>query len=153
MIEPKGFVELHSGALTILVLAALLLGTLLVLVPQLLKSHSRALEFKHEEVMRSLESGLPSTPTDERSLATGRMVVLVPIFSVCAAATVTCFLVAYGAESVFSVGLTVWSVAGVVALAAVTGGVALMGRLAQLSAGEDDQEEQPEALRRNFMEK
>jgi hypothetical protein len=40
----------------------------------------------------------------------------------------------------FSVALAVWSVAGVVSLAAITGGVALLGRLAQLgSADEGDQ--------------
>jgi hypothetical protein len=39
---------------------------------------------------------------------------------------------------VFSVALAVWTVAGIVSLAAITGGVALIGRLAQLRTGEDD---------------
>ena len=62
-----------------------------------------------------------------------------------AAATVTCFLVAYKAENIFAVGLAVWCVAGIVSLAAITGGVALIGRLAQIKAGLDEPypEEEP----------
>ena len=56
--------------------------------------------------------------------------------TICAAATVTCFMAVTKSEHVFAVSLTVWSVAGLVSLAAVTGGVALMGRLAQLHSGE-----------------
>jgi hypothetical protein len=143
-IDQKGFVELHSGALTMLILCALVLGTLLVLVPQLLRARQHALDMEHEERMRALERGLPPVPVDERSAATGRMALLVPIVVICAAATVTCFLVAYGSDHLFSVALAVWCVSGVVGLAAVTGGVALMGRLAQLSTGDNDDEEYPE---------
>jgi hypothetical protein len=57
------------------------------------------------------------------------------------AATVTCFLVAYKSESLFQVTLAVWVVAGVVSLAAITGGVALIGRLAQLQSGVGEEEE------------
>jgi hypothetical protein len=57
-----------------------------------------------------------------------------------AAATVTCFLVAYKSENLFAVSLAVWSVAGVVSLAAITGGVALIGRLAQLTSGVEEEE-------------
>jgi hypothetical protein len=57
---------------------------------------------------------------------------------------VTCFLAAYKYDNLFSVSLAVWSVAGVVSLAAITGGVALMGRIAQLHAGVPDEEEQEE---------
>jgi hypothetical protein len=141
VLEPKGFVELHSGALTILVLCALVSGTLLVLVPQLLRAHQRVLEMQHAERMRTLEQGHPLPPFDERSRATGRMVVLVPTVVICCAATVTCFLVAYASEHLFSVSLSVWCVGGVVALAAITGGVALIGRLAQLHAGDLDDED------------
>jgi hypothetical protein len=64
---------------------------------------------------------------------------------VCAAGAVTCFLAAYRPEYLFSVALAVWSVAGVVSLAAIMGGVALMGRLAQLQAGlEDEADDDPE---------
>src|SRR5437868_6004858 len=133
MLDPKNFVELHSGALTILVLCGLVLGTLLILVPQLLRSHQRIMEMQHAERMRALEQGMPIAPVDDRSRATGRVAVIVPTVVMCAAATVTCFLVAYASESLFAVAVAVWSVAGVVALAAITGGVALMGRLAQLS--------------------
>ncbi len=135
------FVEQHSGALTILVLSALILGTLLILVPQLLRSHQKTLELIHEEQMKTLEQGLPMFPTDPRSKSAGRIALLVPMVVVISAATVTCFLVAYqAADHMFAVTLAVWSVAGVVSLAAITGGVALMGRLAQLSDATDDEE-------------
>ena len=66
---------------------------------------------------------------------------LVPMVVIISAATVTCFLVAYQAvDHMFAVTLAVWCVAGVVSLAAITGGVALMGRLAQLSDSEQDEE-------------
>jgi hypothetical protein len=132
--------EEHSGELTILLIAALLLLTLLVLVPQLLRAQRQSLQMLHEEHMRSLERGLPVSPVDERYRAAGRISSLVPMVVVCAAATVTCFLAGYKYENLFAVSLTVWSVAGVVSLAAITGGVALMGRLAQLQAGDEDVE-------------
>lgn len=140
------FVEQHSGALTILVLSALILGTLLILVPQLLRSHQRTLEMLHTEHMKALEQGLPMVPSDDRSLAAGRIAMLVPMVVIISAATVTCFLVAYqAADHMFAVTLAVWCVAGVVGLAAITGGVALMGRLAQLGSAEEqpDDEEMP----------
>ena len=136
------FVEQHSGALTMLVLSALVLGTLLILVPQLLRSHQRALEMQHLEHMKTLEQGLPVNAVDDRSKAAGRIAMLVPMVVICAAATVTCFLVAYQTSNIFSVSLAVWVVAGAVGLAAITGGVALMGRLAQLS-GQEEEEEVP----------
>ena len=71
---------------------------------------------------------------------------LVPMVTVISGATVTCFLVAYRSDHVFSVALVVWAVAGIVSLAAITGGVALMGRLAQLDEGE------PEEVPKNPLE-
>jgi hypothetical protein len=139
--NPPSFMEQHSGALTILVLSALIMGTLLILVPQLLRSHQRTLEMMHEEQMKGLEQGLPMIPTDYRSKSAGRIALLVPMVVIISAATVTCFLVAYqAADHMFAVTLAVWSVAGVVSLAAITGGVALMGRLAQLSDERQDEE-------------
>ena len=76
----------------------------------------------------------------DRSLFAGRTALLVPIVSVCTAGTVTCFLAAYKVDILFSVSLAVWSVAGIVSLAAITGCVALLGRLAQLQAGIQDEE-------------
>jgi hypothetical protein len=131
-LEQLTFVEAHSGALTMLVLSALILGTLLVLVPQLLRSHQRTLEMHHLENMKTLEQGLPLGPS----------ALLVPMVVICAAATVTSFLVAYQAVNIFSVSLAVWIVAGAVGLAAITGGVALMGRLAQLSMQEEEEQEE-----------
>src|SRR5215470_2467789 len=92
--------------------------------------------------MRALEQGLVVPAMDERSRATGRVALIVPTVVLCAAATVTCFLVAYASEHLFAVALAVWCVAGVVALAAITGGVALMGRLAQLGSAEEQPEDE-----------
>jgi hypothetical protein len=124
----------------ILLLSVLVIGCLLIVVPQLLRAHHRVQEMQHEEHMRALEQGLPPPPPDERSRAAGRTAALVPMVVVCAAGTVTCFLVAFKSESLFAVALAVWSVAGVVSLAAITGGVALMGRLAQLQSDEEEEE-------------
>jgi hypothetical protein len=131
--------EAHSGEILILVLSALMMLTLLILVPRLLQAHHKIQEMQHLERMKALENGLPTTPADERSLAAGRTAMLVPMVVIISAATVTCFLVAYKDENLFAVSLAVWSVAGVVSLAAITGGVALLGRLAQLSSGVEEE--------------
>jgi hypothetical protein len=131
--------EKHSGDLMILILTAMVMVTLLLLVPKLLLSHHRTKEMRHAERLRALEKGQVLPPPDDRSWAAGRTAFLVPMVVVCAAATVTCFLAAYRNEALFSVVLAVWSVAGVVSLAAITGGVALLGRLAQLGSDEEDQ--------------
>jgi hypothetical protein len=133
----ESFVDRHSGALTILALAALLMLGLLILVPQLLRARQRLLEMHHAQVMAALEKGITLPGPDDRSRAAGRTALLVPMVTICAAATVTCFLSAFRPDSVFSVTLAVWSVAGVVSLAAITGGVALMGRLAHIQHGMD----------------
>jgi len=134
------FLEQNSGSLMILILTVLTFGTLLVLVPQLLRARHQYLEMQHIEHMKALENGIPIPPPDERARAAGRTAALVPIVVVCAAATVTCFLSASRSESLFAVTLAVWCVAGVVGLAAITGGVALVGRLAQLQYDEDHQQ-------------
>ena len=59
---------------------------------------------------------------------------------ICAASVVTCFLSAYKPDALVTVTITVWTVAGVVSLAAITGGVALLGRLAQLRSGESGED-------------
>jgi hypothetical protein len=134
------FLEKHSGELLILVLSALVLVALLIMVPQLLRSQQRTMELRHEEFLKALEQGRPLPPPDDRARAAGRTSVLVPMVAICSAATVTCFLAANKSENLFAVALTVWSVAGIVSLAAVTGGVALLGRLAHLDAtGTDDE--------------
>jgi len=130
----------HSGELTILVLSSLVLLTLLLLAPQLLRSHLKVVEIQHTERMKALEQGISVRVIDDRSLFAGRTALLVPIVSVCTAGTVTCFLAAYKVDILFSVSLAVWSVAGIVSLAALTGCVALLGRLAQLQAGVEDEE-------------
>lgn len=131
--------EKHSSALMILVLTALVLGTLMVLVPQLLRARHRFLEMQHQEHLKALDVGQLLPQVDERSRAAGQTAVLVPSVVVCASATVTCFLVVSRSEQLFSVSIAVWSVAGVVSLAAITGGVALMGRLAQLHTETDEE--------------
>jgi hypothetical protein len=138
MMEP--FFQQHSSELTILVLSIFFFTALLILVPQLLRAQRQFEEWRHEEHMRSLEKGLPLPQVDRRSIFAGRTAVLVPMVAICTAGTVTCFLSVYRSEIIFSVSLSVWSVAGVVGLAAITGGVALLGRLAQLNSGETDEE-------------
>lgn len=133
-------IEQHHGELTILILAGILLGTLLILVPQLLRSHQKKTELKNAENMLALEKGHAIPPVDIRAIFAGRTALLVPMVSVCTAGTVTCFLVANRSDTIFSVSLIAWTVAGVVSLAAITGGVALMGRLAQLQAGAEDEQ-------------
>jgi hypothetical protein len=132
--------ERHSGELTILVLSVLLVLTLIVLVPQLLRAHLRKAEMQHQEHMRALERGLPLPPTDEASRLAGRTALLVPMAVTITAGTVTCFLAAYKPDELFAVSLAAWSVGGLVSLAAITGGVALIGRLAQLHEGIEDEE-------------
>jgi hypothetical protein len=138
--------EQYGGHLTILVLSTLILGTLLILVPQLLRARLRTRELEHQERMQCLEKGHSPLPEDERSSSAGRVALLVPSVSIISAATVTCFLVAYHSEHLFSVSLAVWCVAGVVALAAITGGVALLGRIAQLTAGVEEEAEFPDEI-------
>jgi hypothetical protein len=136
----EAFLEKHSGELVIVLLCLFVLGTLMVLVPQLLRAHLRKVEMLHLEHMRALENGLPLPVEDDRARVAGRMALLVPMVVLITAGTVTCFLAAYRQDQVFTVSLSVWVVAGVVSLAAITGGVALIGRLAQLQTG--DKEEQ-----------
>jgi hypothetical protein len=139
------FLQHHSGEIIILVLSIMLLATLLILVPQLLRAQQRSNELRHAEHMRGLEQGFPVSEVDAHSIYAGRTAMLVPIVTIITAGTVTCFIAAYRADIVFSVSLAVWCVAGVVSLAAVTGGVALLGRLAQLNSGreDDDLEDRP----------
>jgi hypothetical protein len=144
------FIEQHSGELLILILAAMVLVTLLIIVPQLLKSRRQTRELQHAEIMCSLEKGHPLPPADDRSWAAGRTATLVPIVSVICAGTVTCFLVSFKEhENIFSISLAVWCVAGAISLAAITGGVALMGRLAQLSAGAEEEEMESNPLEKS----
>src|SRR5260370_25033845 len=84
----------HSGELTIMIMSAMLLLTLLLLVPHLLRSHLKSLEMRHEENMRALEQSTSLPQIDERSLFAGRTAVLVPIVSICTAGTGPCLLAA-----------------------------------------------------------
>jgi hypothetical protein len=141
---PKDFLEAYSNQIMMLVICAMVLAALLVLVPQILRARQRHNELQHEEQMRALEHGQVLPRTDERSMYAGRTAALVPMVVVCAAGTVTCFLATNKSENLFAVALTAWSVAGVVSLAAITGGVALMGRIAQLHSGQAEPEEEEE---------
>ena len=141
----------HSNELVILSLALLVMGTLLVVVPQLLRMYVRRLEMAHDERMKSIEKGLPLAPVDDRSGVAGRIALLVPMVVMISAATVTSFLVVYKSDTLFAVSLSIWVVAGTVSLAAVTGGVALMGRLAQIEAGEKDIEDEEEPSESSYM--
>lgn len=147
----EAFWERHSGELMMLAMAAMVLGTLLVLVPKLLRYAVSNQQLRHDEHIKAVEAGQPLPPFDVRSRVAGRTTALVPMVAVISAATVTCFLVAYKSEYLFSVAVAVWAVVGVVSLAAITGGVALMGRLAQIEAGLPDEEfGEDEAEKSNF---
>jgi hypothetical protein len=137
--DSRGFVDVHSSELTILVLSAMVLGALLMLVPHLLRARNQTVEYEHAERMKSLEQGIEPPVYDHRSVAAGRTAFLVPMVVFISAGTVTCFLTAYRQEELFRVAVVVWTVACIVSLAAVTGGVALMGRLAQLDEGDEDE--------------
>ena len=146
----RAFLEAHSGELTILLMFFLALVALLILVPQLLRAHQRTQEMQHEEHMRALEAGQLLPRAHDAARAAGRTATLVPMVVVCSAGIVTCFLAGYRSESLFAVALAVWSVAGVVGLAAITGGVALMGRIAQINAGIPEEEQSEEDMPENF---
>jgi hypothetical protein len=139
-IAPDSMLKAYSGELMILLVLIVVVTTLMVLVPQLLRSNLRKAEMQHTENMKALDQGVLLPPPDEPARAAGRTAMLVPMVVVISAATVTCFLTAYRSEQVFSVALAVWAVAGIVSLAAITGGVALLGRLAQLQSGIEDLE-------------
>src|SRR5262249_24433419 len=111
--------ETHSREILILLLFTLVVTTLIVLVPQLLRAHLLKVEMQHKEHLRAIEQGQVVPPSDEPALAAGRMAMLVPMVVMIAAGTVTCFLVVYSPEHVFAVALAVWAVAGIVSLAAI----------------------------------
>lgn len=135
----------HSGEMLILALSLVIVMTLLAVLPFLLRHNQRKAELRHRERLQALEKGFPLPVEDDRARAAGRTALFVPIMVMMAAAAVTCFLVSSShAENLFAVSLAVWVVAGVVSLTAITGGVALIGRLAQIQAGvEDEPEEEP----------
>jgi hypothetical protein len=126
------YLQHHSGGILVLILTAMVMAVLLVLIPQLLRSHQKTVELQHNERMKALEGGQNLPHENVLRAAAGRTAVLVPAITVCAAATVTCYLVVYKSDSLIALALTVWCVAGAVSLAAITAGVALMGRLAHL---------------------
>jgi hypothetical protein len=135
----EDFLKTHSAELMLLILFGMVVGTLIALVPQLLKAHLRKVEMQHLEHLKALEKGLPVPAPDEASRLAGRTAMLVPMVVMITAGTVTCFLIAYRAENIVGVSLAVWCVTGVVSLAAITGGVALMGRLAHLHTGVEEE--------------
>src|SRR5882724_205378 len=135
----------HSGEMLILALSCVIVLTLLAVLPFLLRHNHRKAEMRHREHMQALEKGHPLPIEDDRARSAGRTALFVPILVMMAAAAVTCFLVStHATENLFAVSLAVWVVAGVVSLTAITGGVALIGRLAQIQARvEDEAEEEP----------
>ncbi len=139
------FFKDHSGELVIFGLICLVLVTLLIALPQLLRVNLRKAEFLHEERLKAIERGMLPSQGDDKSRLASRIAVLVPIIVMISAATVTSFLVVYKTENIFAVSLGIWVVAGVVSLSAVTGGVALLGRLSSNELDEDEPaEEEPE---------
>ncbi len=142
--EYADLIKAHSGELLFLGITALVLLTLLIALPQLLRANLRKNEMQHIERLKSIEKGLPLPVEDDRARMMARTAMLVPMVVMIAAGTVTSFLAVYKSENLFAVSLGIWVVAGAVSLAAITGGVALIGRLAQIQAGEKDEEEDEE---------
>ena len=143
------FIDVHSGEVLILAILCVIVITLLIALPQLLRANLRKAEWWHEERLKAIEKGAPMPTDDDRSRVAGRIALLVPMVVMISAGTVTSTLVVYKSDQVFAVALAVWVVAGVVSLAAITGGVALMGRIALLQAGEDDETEEENEPREN----
>jgi hypothetical protein len=131
----------HSGEVLIVALTLILVLTFLAVLPFLLRHNHRKAELLHREHMQALEKGQPLPIEDYRARAAGRTALFVPMVVMLAAAAVTCFLVSTHTENLFAVSLAVWVVAGTVSLTAITGGVALIGRLAQIQARQEDEEE------------
>src|SRR5262249_28896641 len=96
--DSRAFVDVHSSELTILVLSGMVLGTLLYIVPHLLRARNQTVEYEHAERMKSLEQGIEPPVYDPRSVAAGRTAFLVPMVVFISAGTVTCFLTAYRHE-------------------------------------------------------
>ena len=136
------FAKAHSTETLVLVLSCVGVLTFLFVLPQVLRYNMRRSELAHEEHLQALQRGLIIPVDDFRARMAGRCALLVPIVSVACATVVTCFLIYHGHESLFAASLAIWVVAGVVALAAITGGVALIGRLAQIQARQDDEDEE-----------
>ncbi len=134
----------HSGEVLILLLSSLMLVTLLIVTPFLLRHNHRKAEMRHREHMQALERGQVLPVDDDRARVAGRTAMFVPMVVMLAAAAVTCFLVSSHADNLFACALAVWVVAGVVSLTAITGGVALIGRLAQIQARQEDDVEEEE---------
>jgi hypothetical protein len=144
MFDFDEIIKAHSNELLILTILCVILITLLIALPQLLRANLKKAEGWHEERLKAIEKGLPMPADDDRSRVAGRIALLVPMVVMISAGTVTSTLVVYKSEQLFAVALAVWVVAGVVSLAAITGGVALMGRIALLQADDHDEDEDEE---------
>ena len=79
------FIETHSGELTILALILMVLATLMVIVPQLLRANLRKAEMAHLEHLKALEQGRPIPLDDNRSRMAARLALLVPMVVMIAA--------------------------------------------------------------------
>ncbi len=134
------FFENFRSEMTIVILVLLVLVTLVVLVPQLLRAHLRKLEMLHLERMKALDGWTHVPVEDDRNRMAARLALLVPMVVMICAGTVTAFVVVKGSQEIFAVSLAIWVVAGVVSLAAITGGVALLGRLANLETEPEEED-------------
>jgi hypothetical protein len=137
-------VQEHSGEVLIFLLSLLILVSLMLVLPFLLRHNRAKADMRHREHVLALEKGQTIPADDDRARVAGRTALFVPMVVMLAAAGVTCFLVSTHIENLFAVALAVWVVAGVVSLTAITGGVALIGRLAQIQARQEDDEEEAE---------
>ncbi len=136
----------HGGELLILLLSILIVASLMLMLPMMLRHNRAKAEMLHREHMQALEKGQTVPIDDDRARVAGRTALFVPMVVMLAAAAVTCFLVSTHTDNLFAVALAVWVVAGVVSLTAITGGVALIGRLAEYQARQEDDDEEEESL-------
>src|SRR4051812_46617967 len=89
----------HSGEVLILLLSSLILVSLLLLMPFLLRHNRVKSEMRHKEHMQALEKGQVLPADDDRARVAGRTALFVPIVVMLAAAGVTCFLVSTHTEN------------------------------------------------------
>src|SRR5947208_16866547 len=78
----EALLEKHSSELMILALVAMVMASLIVIIPKLLRVHQKNQELRNAERLKALEQGLPIPPGDDRARAAGRTAVLVPCIAV-----------------------------------------------------------------------
>src|SRR5205807_2787789 len=76
------FLKDHSNEIMIICLVAMVMTTLIVIIPKLLRWHQRMQELRHAERLKGIELGLSMPPPDDRFKAAGRTAIVVPSVAV-----------------------------------------------------------------------